>query len=112
MDINKSENKVLAYLQALISNKTDADPKFAVGLFCTVLWAVMVVYHLISGHLIQNEIIFADVTLIAACFGLEVANNIKALSVKSSVASDIAKSDSSAQTNKSASDVIQNDKPS
>ena len=112
MDVNQAENKALIFLKSLLSNKTDIDPKYVVGLFCTLLWAIMIGYHLYTHVNVQSELIWANVGLIGACFGLDVINSVKAMSVKSSVASDIAKSDSSSQTNKSASDVIQNDKPS
>lgn len=69
--------RIIDYLKTLISNKTDQDPKFFVGIVCTILWICMVIYHLYSKQPIQSELIWANIGLISACFGLEVMNSIK-----------------------------------
>lgn len=109
--MNKYLDKALAWLKDLFSNKTDTDPKLVVGVLCTLLWLFMVGYHMYSHFNIQSELIWANVGLIAACFGLDVVNAVNAMKTKGFVASDIAKSDSSKATNDSATDVIQSDKP-
>ena len=109
--MDKFISKVLEFFKTLFSNKTDTDPKYVVGVFCALLWGVMIVYHLYSHFNIQNELIWGNIALIAACFGLDVVNAVTAMKAKGFVASDIAKSDSSKQANDSAKDVLQLDKP-
>ena len=109
--MNKVIERVLAFFKDLLSNKTDTDPKYAVGVFCTIVWGIMVIYHLATHYNIQSELIWANVGLIAACFGLDVVNAVTAMKSKGIVASNVAKSDSSKETNDSAKDIIQSDKP-
>ena len=103
---------LIPFLKSLLSNKTETDPKYFVGLTCTALWIVIVLYHLYSHFNVQSEIIFANITIIAAVFGLDVVNSVKAMSVKAGVASDMVKQDSSPKTNDQASDVLQSKQPS
>ena len=85
--MNKYLDKVLAWLKDLFSNKTDTDPKLVVGVVCTLLWVFMVGYHLYSHFNIQSELIWANIGLIAACFGLDVVNSINAMKAKGFTAS-------------------------
>lgn len=102
---------VIPFLKNLLSNKSEVDPKYVVGLTCTLLWVIGWCYHLYSHFNVQSELIWANVGIIAACFGLDVVNSVKAMSAKSSVASDIAKSDSSKETNDAAKETLQSSKP-
>lgn len=102
---------IVNFLKSFVSNQTDTEPKYVVGGFCTLLFGIGWIYHLYSHIDIQSELIWADVALIAACFGLDVVTSVKAMSVKSEVASDVTKSDSSKNTNDTAKDIIQSDKP-
>lgn len=102
---------IIPFLKSFVSTETDTEPKYVVGGFCTLLFGIGWCYHLYSHINIQSELIWADVALIAACFGLDVVNSVKAMSVKSEVASDVAKSNSNKETNDSAKEIIQSNKP-
>lgn len=75
---------ILQFLKSFASNKTDTEPKYVVGGFCTLLFGIGWCYHLYSGTNIQSELIWADVALIAACFGLDVVDSIKTMRGKNS----------------------------
>lgn len=109
--MSKIWGKIEAFLKSMFSNRTDTEPKFVVGAFCTLLWGVMIIFHLITHTNIQSELIWANVGLIASCFGIDAWMASKAMSVKSSVASDTVKSDSSKQSNDTAKEVIQGEEP-
>ena len=104
-------NKILDFFKSLFSTTSNTDEKIVVG-FCS--FAVMVfiaVVTLFSTYDIPFEMFLTFASLTFACFGLGTIANVKAMSVKSSVASDIAKANSSQQTNEAAKDIVQSDKP-
>ena len=78
----KFVNRALAFFKDLFSNKTDTDPKYVVGIFCTLLWGIMVIYHLWSKVNVQSELIWGNIGLIAACFGLDVINSKNVMNSK------------------------------
>ena len=102
---------IIPFLKNLLSNKSEIDPKYVVGLTCTLLWIIGWCYHLYSHFNIQSELIWANVGIIAACFGLDVINSVKGMSVKSDIASDVVKSDSSKATNDLAKEIMESNKP-
>ena len=102
---------IINFIKSFVSSKTDTEPKYVVGGVATILWVIMILYHLYSRFNIQSELIWANVALIAACFGLDVVSNMKAMTVKGNVASDMVKEDSSTKTNDQATDVLQSQKP-
>ena len=95
----------------MLSDDSSVSSKRVVGFGSFLLFASMVITHLCTKQTIQGELIIATVAIISACFGLNAMLSYKALSTKSDVASDVVKSDAGAESNQTAKDIIQADKP-
>lgn len=98
--INIIFRHIVDFFKSLFSNTSDTDPKYVVGIFCTALWGWMVVYHTYSKFNIQSELIWANIGLIAACFGLDVVRAVKAMNVKGGSESTKIESDTNNEVTK------------
>ena len=90
---------------------SNTDEKIVVGFFSFAMMCFITLITLFTSYDIPFEMFLTFASLTFACFGLGTIANVKAMSVKSEVASDVVKSDSSEQSNESAKDIIQSNKP-
>jgi len=72
--------KTKDFLKSMVSDGSDVSSKRVVGVFLTILLAATVIVHLITGKIIQNEILYVIATTIGACFGFNAMIDAKALS--------------------------------
>lgn len=104
-------NKIREFFKNLLSANGKVSSKRVVGFGSFLLFAAEVIVHLATHIAIQEEVLWATVALVAACFGLNTMIDIKAMSSKSQVASDIIKNDPNAENADMAQEVLQNPKP-
>lgn len=63
----------------MLSDGSDVSSKRVVGFFSFLLFVAVVIFHLITGTIVQNELVYLLVGLITACFGLNAWIDAKAL---------------------------------
>jgi hypothetical protein len=60
----------VSFFKKLFSESGDVSSKRVVGFSTACLFALMVIWHLITKQVVQTDFIWASISLTAACFGL------------------------------------------
>lgn len=102
---------ILPFFKSLFDIDSNTDEKVVVGFFSFAMMIFMALIDQFTLNKVNFEVFITFASLTFACFGLGTIANVKALSVKSEVASDVAKSNSNKETNDSAKEIIQSNKP-
>ena len=61
---------IAAFFKSLFSESGIISSKRVVGFGTACLFALMVIWHLITKQVVQTDFIWASISLTAACFGL------------------------------------------
>ena len=104
-------NAILDFFKSLFNVNSNTDEKVVVGFMSFAMMVLIALCTLFFGLVVPYEIFATFAGLTFACFGLGTVATVKGMSVKSDVASDMVKNDSSEQSNEAATGVIQSNKP-
>lgn len=61
---------IISFFKKLFSKSVDVSSKRVVGFATACLFALMVIWHLITKQVVQVDLIWASISLTSACFGL------------------------------------------
>jgi hypothetical protein len=100
---------VIDFFKKMLSDDSSVSSKRVVGFGSFLLLVAIHAVHLATKQAIQVDLIYADVAIIGACFGMNTLISLKGLGVKGSVASSIAEANSDKDTNQTAKEVVQGD---
>ena len=87
--MNQYIQTAVNFLKKLFSDSSEVSSKRVVGFLSFVLFAAMVIVHLITKQIIQGDLIIAVVTIISACFALNAAISMKQISSNSKLTGDV-----------------------
>jgi hypothetical protein len=104
--------KITEFFKSLFDVTSNTDEKIVVGFMSFAVMVIIAMVTLFTGLTLPFEMFATFATLTFGCFGLGTYSAIKSTDAKTSLASDIVKSDSSEASNATAQEIIQNDKPS
>ena len=102
---------ILDFFKSLFDINSNTDEKVVVGFMSFAMMVIIALCTLFFGLTVPYELFATFAALTFACFGLGTVATVKSMSVKSDVASNIIKNDSSVQSNDAATEVIQSSKP-
>lgn len=108
---NKYVQMLINFLKKLFSNSDEVGSKRVVGFMFAITAIAAVIVAMCGGAAIPQwmflELLLAMLTL----FGYNTYLTSKTLQVKSDVASDVSKNDSTSDTNDTVKEILQSDKP-
>jgi hypothetical protein len=102
---------VKSFLKSLFDVTSNTDEKIVVGFMSFAMMIFMAVTDQFTSYKVNTEIFYSFVGLTFACFSLGVYAGIKSTDAKTTVATEIVKSDASSNSNDAAKDVLQAEKP-
>ena len=102
---------ILDFFKSLFSANSNTDEKVVVGFMSFAIMVLIALCNLFFKLTVPYELFATFAALTCACFGLGTVATVKGMSVKSDVASNMVKNDSSEQSNDAATEIIQSNKP-
>lgn len=99
------------FLYDMLTEQGKISSKRVVGFGCFLLITEVLQAVIWAGKETPSELLYVLAGLLTACFGMNAILSAKAITTKSTVASDIVKEKPSSQTAEDAKDILKSDKP-
>lgn len=99
------------FIYNLLSETGTLSSKRFVGILAFFTLAASAIVDMSGGGTISEFIFYGLLALVAACFGMNTLLDMKSMSVKSNVASDIVQNEPESDSAKDAKDVLNSSKP-
>lgn len=103
--------KILDFFKSLFDAKSNTDEKVVVGFMSFAVMVFIALVQLFTGLSVPFEIFATFATITMACFGLGTYTAVRTTSAKADVATEVLKSDAGADSNDTAREILQSDKP-
>lgn len=112
--MKKFFNTIFDYVKSVVDpNNGGAEAKLFIAITGFLFMVLACCVDLFTGNrLVPSEFMFYTIAgLVTACLGLGTIGQVKAMSVKGAVASELASNDATKETGQATKEIMQSDKP-